>query len=261
MTRKSTATTTTVDLDTTRQRLDRLGLCHAAQQLDDLISDAVKHNIAPHQLVDKLLDAELDRREERRLQTSLRLSGLPTGQTLGNFDFSFQPSVERSRIETLATCQWIRENHTLLIQGPPGVGKSHLAVALGVKAIEHGFGVVFYRLDELLPAMRRDAALSPLHLRRKKYINTSLLILDEVGFEPMTRQDASLFFRLVSHRYQKGATVITTNKGIDAWTEILAGDEILATAILDRLLHHSHVLNIKGRSYRLRELESALAAS
>ncbi len=252
-------TAPTVDLDATRHRLERLNLLHAAEQLDGLISDAVKDDIAPHQMIDRLLDTELGRREERRLQTSLKLSGVPTGQTLGNFDFAFQPSVERARIETLATCQWIRENRTLLIQGPPGVGKSHLSCALAIKAIEHGFGVVFYRLDELLPVMRRDAELSPSALRRKKYINTSLLILDEVGFEPMTRQEASLFFRLVSHRYQKGALIITTNKGIDAWPEILAGDEILATAILDRLLHHSHVLNIKGRSYRLRELESALA--
>lgn len=250
-----------VDLDATRQRLERLSLVHAAEQLDALISDAVKHQSPPHQIIDRLLDAELDRREERRLQTSLRLSGLPTGHTLGNFDFGFQPSVERSRIETLATCQWIRDNRTLLIQGPPGVGKTHLAVALGVKAIEHGFGVVFYRLDELLPLMRRDAELSPSLLRRKKYINTGLLILDEVGFEPMSRQDATLFFRLVSHRYQKGAILITTNKGVEAWPELLAGDEVLATAILDRLLHHSHVLNIKGRSYRLRDLESALAAA
>jgi DNA replication protein DnaC len=258
MNRKATPS---VDLDRTRQRLDRLGLIHAAEQLDTLISDAVKHNTAPHAFVDRLLEAELERREERRLQTSLRLSGLPTGHTLGNFDFAFQPSIERARIETLATCQWIRENRTLLIQGPPGVGKTHLGVALGVKAIEHGFGVVFYRLDELLALMRRDADLTPQYLRRKKYINTSLLILDEVGFEPMSRQDASLFFRLVSHRYEKGAILITANKGIEAWPEILAGDEVLATAILDRLLHHSHVLNIKGRSYRLRELESALAAS
>lgn len=258
MNRKSTPR---VDLDVTRQRLERLGMVNAAERIEGLISEAVKNDTAPHLLIDQLLDAELERREERRLQTSLRLSGLPTGQTLGNFDFSFQPSVERSRIETLGTCQWIREKRTLLIQGPPGVGKSHLAVALGVKAIEHGFSVVFYRLDELLPLMRRDAELSPSLLRRKKYINNSLLILDEVGFEPMSRQDASLFFRLVSHRYQKGAIIITTNKGVEAWPEILAGDEILATAILDRLLHHSHVLNIKGRSYRLRELESALAAN
>jgi DNA replication protein DnaC len=109
--------------------------------------------------------------------------------------------------------------------------------------------------------MSRDAELTPQYPRRKKYINTSLLILDKVGFVPMSRQDASLFFRLVSHRYEKGAILITTNKGIEAWPEILAGDEVLATAILDRLLHHSHLLNIKGRSYRLRELETALAAA
>lgn len=219
----------------------------------------MKEETAPHLFLDKVLDEELSFREERRVRTSLKLSCLPSGQTLGNFDFSFQPSIERSRIETLATCQWIRENRTLLIQGPPGVGKSHLAAALGMKAIECGFGVIFYRLDELLALLRRDAELSPSRLRRKKYLSTSLIIIDEVGFDPMTRQEASLFFRLVNHRYQRGSILITTNKGIQDWPEILAGDEVLATAILDRLLHNSYVLDIKGRSYRLRDLERAVA--
>lgn len=248
-----------VDLDTTRERLERVGLLRASEHLDELVGDAVKGNVSAHTFLDRLLEEELSFREERRVRTSLKLSGLPTGQTLGNFDFAFQPSIERSRIQTLATCQWIRENRTLLIQGPPGVGKSHLAAALGVKAIEHGFGVVFYRLEELMAMMRRDADLPPGRLRRKKYINTALLIIDEVGFEPMDRQEASLFFRLVSHRYQRGSILITTNKGIKDWPDVLAGDEVLATAILDRLLHNSHVLNIKGRSYRLRDLEQAVA--
>lgn len=252
---KARAPKPTVDVDATRERLEKAGLAHASEQLQGLLSDAVKGNSSPHQVLDRLLQAELDFREERRVRTSLRLSGLPTGLSLGNFDFSFQPSVERSRIETLATCQWIRENRTLLIQGPPGVGKTHLAVAMGIKAVEHGFGVVFHCLDELMAALKRDAELAPSRLRRKKYISTSLLIIDEVGFEPLNRQEASLFFRLVSHRYQRGSILVTTNKGIKDWPEILAGDEVLATAILDRLLHNSHVLDIKGRSYRLRDLE------
>lgn len=251
----------TVDLDVTRERLQKVGLSRAAEELDGIISNAVQGNTSPHRFLDQLLDEELRHREERRIRTSLTLSGLPTGQTLANFDFAFQPSIERSRIETLATCQWIRENRTLLIQGPPGVGKSHLATALGMKAVEHGFGVMFYRLEELLVALRRDADLTPARLRRKKYLNSSLLIIDEVGFEPMTRQEASLFFRLVSHRYQRGSILITTNKGIKDWPEILAGDEVLATAILDRLLHNSFVLNIKGRSYRLRDLEQAVTTT
>lgn len=249
-----------VDLDATRERMLRVGLDHCAEQLEERISDAVKHSTSPHRFLDQLLDAELEYREERRIRTALRLSGLPTGQTIENFDFSFQPSVERSKIETLGTCAWIREHYTLLLQGPPGVGKTHLAVALGVRAIENGFSVAFFRLEELLAALRRDADLPPTKLRRRKYNNVALVIADEVGFEPMSREEASLFFRLVSYRYGRGSLLITTNKGIRDWPEILAGDEVLATAILDRLLHRSHVLNIKGRSYRLRDLEQALGA-
>ena len=140
------------------------------------------------------------------------------------------------------------------------MGKTHLAVSLGVKAIEHGFSVTFLRLEDLMAAMKRDASLSPQRLRRRKYMNVALLVIDEVGFEPMDRAEACLFFPMVSYRYGRGSILITTNKGIRDWPEILAGDEVLATAILDRLLHHSHVLNIKGRSYRLRDLEHATEA-
>jgi DNA replication protein DnaC len=248
-----------VDLDATAERLGRVGMTHAAERLAEHLSEATQHELSVHRFLDQLLDAELTAREERRVKTSLRLSGLPVGHTLANFDFAFQPSVERSHIETLATCAWVRAKETLLIQGPPGVGKTHLSIALGVKAVENGFSVTFYRLEELLAALRADAELSPTRLRRKKYLNSALLLIDEMGFEPMTRTEASLFFRLVSYRYGRGSTLITTNKGIKDWPELLAGDEVLATAILDRLLHHSHVLNIKGRSYRLRDLEQAIS--
>jgi DNA replication protein DnaC len=251
-------TAPTLDIDRTRGRLEALGLLHAAEHLDHLLGSAVKETVPPHVFLDRILAREIDGREERRIKAMLRLSGLPTGLTLANFDFAFQPAVERSRIETLATSAWVRSGETLLLQGPPGVGKTHLAVALGVKAIEQGFSVQFVRFDELLVQLRRDADLPPSRLRRKKYLSTALLIVDELGFEPMNRHDASLFFRLVTYRYGRGAIAITTNKSVRDWTELLASDEALATAILDRLLHHANVLNIKGRSYRLRDLEEAL---
>jgi DNA replication protein DnaC len=247
-----------VAVDSLREKLLGLGLLHAAAALAEELSEAVKHDRAVPVVLDRLLSRESDARDERRVRISLKLSNLPVGMTLGNFDFAFQPSIERRQIETLATCAFIREHTTVLVQGPPGVGKTHLVVALGVRAIEQGFSVAFYRLDELLHQMRKDAAISAQALKRKKYFNVSYLVVDEVGFEPMSQQDASLFFRLVSYRYGRGSTAITTNKGVKDWPGILAGDEALATAILDRLLHKSVVLNVRGRSYRLQELEKNL---
>jgi len=247
----------TATLEQSRQALVDLGLGVAAERLHERLSEAVRKGWSHQAFLDRLLDDERQAREERRIRIGLRNSGLPVGMTLENFDFSFQPSVDKARIETLATCAWIAAAETLLIQGAPGVGKTHLAAALGVKAVMAGFSVAFYRIEELLVQMRRDAVKPPAHIRRRKYLKSALLIIDEMGFEPLDRHDASLFFRLVSHRYGKGATIITTNKGIRDWPEVLAGDEVLATAILDRLLHHAHVLNITGKSWRLRELEQA----
>jgi DNA replication protein DnaC len=247
-----------VGVDTIREHLLGLGLIHAAEALAEELSEAVKHDRAAHVVLDRLLSREADARDERRVRTSLKLSNLPPGMTLGNFDFGFQPSIERRQIETLATCAFIREHATVLVQGPPGVGKTHLVVALGVRAIEQGFSVAFYRLEELLHEMRKDAAVSAQALKRKQYFNVSYLVVDEVGFEPMSQQDASLFFRLVSYRYRRGSTAITTNKSVKDWPGILAGDEAMAAAILDRLLHKSVVLNVRGRSYRLQELEKVL---
>jgi DNA replication protein DnaC len=247
-----------VEVDPLREKLLGLGLVHAAEALAEELSEAVKHDRAAPVVLDRLLARETGARDERRVRTSLKLSNLPPGMTLGNFDFGFQPSIERRQVETLATCAFIREHATLLVQGPPGVGKTHLVVALGVRAIEQGFSVAFYRLEELLHEMRKDAAVSAQALKRKKYFNVAYLVVDEVGFEPMSQQDASLFFRLVSYRYRRGSTAITTNKGVKDWPGLLAGDEALAAAILDRLLHKSVVLNVRGRSYRLQELEKVL---
>lgn len=246
------------EVDGIREKLNQLGLCNAAEALAEELSEAVKHDRPAHVVLDRLLSRETSVRDERRIKTSLKLSNLPPGLTLGNFDFSFQPSIDKKQVETLATCAFIQECTTLLVQGPPGVGKTHLVVGLGVRAIEQGFSVAFYRLEDLLHEMRKDAAVSPQALRRKKYFNVAYLVVDEVGMEAMNREDASLFFRLVSYRYRRGSTAITTNKSVKDWPGILAGDEAMTAAVLDRLLHKSVVWNIRGRSYRLQELEKVL---
>jgi DNA replication protein DnaC len=249
------------EIDALRRRLTALHLEHAAAALGEIVARSVSESWSPPVFLDHLLRAEADAREERRIRTSLRLSGLPGGITLADFDFAFQPAVERTRIETLATGAWIQDRRSLLLLGPPGVGKTHLAIGLGVAAVERGFSVSYTRIENLLHDLRRDAHLPPSQLRRRKYMNAALLIIDEMGFEPLTRDDANLFFRLVSYRYQRGSILITSNKNVRDWPEMLAGDETLAGAILDRLLHASHVLPIKGRSYRLRDLDDRIAAA
>ena len=170
-----------LDIDTTHERLLALGCLHAAEQLEQMLAEAVRQEIPAHSFLDRLLQAELSGREGRRVKTSLKLSNLPIGQTLENFDFAFQPAIQRSKLEALATCSWLREKQALLILGPPGVGKTHLAIGLGVRAVESGFSVAFFRLEELLHAMRQDADGPPTRLRGKKYMKAGLVIIDEVG--------------------------------------------------------------------------------
>jgi DNA replication protein DnaC len=151
-----------LDIDTTRDKLLALGCTYAAEGLGRLLGDAVSRDIPAHAFLDLLLDSEIMGREARRVGTSLKMSGLPTGQTLANFDFAFQPAIERSRIDTLATGAWIRNAETVLMQGPPGVGKTHLSIALGTRAVELGFSVLYYRFNELMTALNSPLTKSAL---------------------------------------------------------------------------------------------------
>ena len=247
-----------VDLDTTAERCLTLGLTHAADSLAELVEEASRENLSALGFFHRVLEREIERKTERRVATSLKLSGLPTGKTLEGFDWTFQPRADRTKLEMLATCAFVRARENILFLGPPGVGKSHLAISLGVKAVKNGFSVTHFVLDDLMHALRADAAIPPARLKAKRYLNSALLIIDEVGFRPLDRHEANLFFRLISARYEKGSIVLTSNKHVRDWPEIFAGDEILTTAILDRLLHHVHLVHIDGRSYRLRELDGLL---
>jgi len=242
-------------------KLATLGLEYPASCLPELVEEATRDALSAVAFLDLILTRQLERKDERRVQTMLKLSGLPPGKTLEDFDWAFQPRVDRRQIDALATCSFIREKTNVLFLGPPGVGKSHLASALGVKAIKNGFSVAHFLLDDLMHVLRADAAIPPARLRAKRYFNCALLLIDEVGFRPLDPIEANLFFRLVSARYERGSIVLTSNKHVRDWPAVFAGDEILTTAILDRLLHHVHVLSIDGRSYRLRELGALLGPS
>jgi DNA replication protein DnaC len=247
-----------VDLDAVAERCAALKLMRVAETLPELMEQASREDLSPVRFLELVLEREIEWKTERRVATSLKLSGLPQGKTLEGFDWTFQPRVDRGKLETLATCAYVRARENVLFLGPPGVGKSHLAVSLGVKAIKNGFSTTHFVLDDLMHALKADAAVPPARLKAKRYLNSALLVVDEVGFRPLDRHEANLFFRLISARCERGSIILTSNKHVRDWSEIFAGDEILTTAVLDRLLHHVHIVHIDGRSYRLRELDQLL---
>jgi DNA replication protein DnaC len=245
-------------LDTLAQQLTALGLEHAASALPEPVETAARERLDPSAFLGRVLTRQLARKDERPIATMLTLSGLPGGKTLESVDWGFQPKVDRRQLEARATCSFVRERQNVLFLGPPGVGKSHRSCGLGVKAIKNGFSVMHTVLDDLLHALKADAAIPPARRKAKRYLDSALLIIDEVGFRPLDRMEANLFFRPVSARSERGSVVVTTNKHVRDWPEVFAGDEILTTVILDRLLHHVHIVHIDGRSYRPRELDRLL---
>lgn len=246
----------TTELDRSRKLLDELGFEFAPAVLAELVERSVKKEDSLSTFLEQVLETERQAREERRIKTALRLSGLPTGKTLEEYDFGFQRGIERGKVDLLATCEFARRKENVLLLGPPGVGKTHLAAGLGVKAVENGFSVSFISADQLIDTLRRDDASANRRPRRRKYMSAAVLVIDELGFQALERRDAHLLFKIISYRYERGSTIITSNKSIGQWPEMLAGDEVLATAILDRLLHHCHVVQIDGRSFRLREMDA-----
>lgn len=239
-----------------RQSLEQLGLTEAAAVLESRLEIAAQKELAYADFLADLLSRETTVRRERYLRTRTRLAHLPFQRTLEDFDFRFQPSIDQRQVRELATLTFINEAANLLLLGPPGVGKTHLAVALGLRAIEQGHGVYFVRAHELLEDLRAAQAEHRLERRLRVYLAPKLLIIDEFGVWPCDRLAATAFFTLISARYERGSVVLTSNKGFGEWGDVL-GDPVIATAILDRLLHHSHVLNIRGESYRLREKKRA----
>lgn len=225
-------------------------------QLDGYLQSAEAAERSVVEILDYLLEQETRSREALSLQARLQFSRIPVKKTLEEFDLSAQPSIDPKVIEELRTLRFVHEAANVLLLGPPGVGKSHLAIALAWEALKAGFTAYYISAPRLVDDLRRGAEADRLEGKLRVYAKYGVLIVDEIGYHPMDRIGAHLFFQMVNARYEKGATIFTSNKSFAEWGEVL-GDTAVAAATLDRILHHATVISIRGESYRLRSRRKA----
>jgi DNA replication protein DnaC len=235
----------------------KLGLPHLAASLEQLLKRADTEQLGYLDFLDLIVEEELGIRDGRRFRGALRLSKLPHHKTIDEFDFSFQPDLDVRKVKDLASLSFIETKSNVALLGPPGVGKTHLAVALAVSACRAGHSIYFTSLDDMVRQLRAADELGRLNRKMRTYTRPAILVVDEVGYLPLDRSDANLVFQIISKRYEHGPIILTSNKAFSEWGAVFC-DDVLATAILDRLLHHCEVLSINGPSYRLKHRLAAI---
>jgi DNA replication protein DnaC len=244
------------DTQPTRERIKTtlvgLKMPRALEIVDEVVGRLEHGEISAIEAIDTLLAEELALRETRRVRIALTMARLAPIKTLAGFDFTFQPSLDRERILALAELGFVDRCEAVHLLGPPGTGKSHLATALGVEAVKAGRSVYFATLADIVGALAKAEREGRLREKIRFFCRAALLIVDEIGYLPVTSGGGNLFFQLVNARYEKGAMILTSNRGFAEWGELF-GDAVVATALLDRLLHHAVVIQIEGASYRLRQ--------
>ena len=248
----------TPEYDLLVRQLSHLRLGRIAEVLDAHMQRAVTANISYLDFLRGLIQEATQAQDDRLVQRRITAAHFPYLKTLEQFDFAFQPSLSRQRIADLATLRFVENHENIILLGPPGVGKTHVAIALALKSCEQGHKVLFTTLADLVAQLHAALADHSLRARLKTLSQVALLVIDEVGYVPLDKTGADHLFQVVARRYETGSIILTSNKAFTEWGNILGGDRVVASAILDRLLHHSVVFNIKGESYRLREKRDAL---
>ena len=229
---------------------------HISEYLDKITND----NLSFLEGLNLLLEEELKHREKRYSQNNIKVAHFPFVKTLNDFDFDFQPSINRNKIIDLSTLRFLEEKKNIIFYGDSGVGKTHLAISIGIEAASKRHSVYFINCNDLINNLLEAHKENKSAERIKHYCKYQLLIIDEIGYLPTDRNGANLFFQLISKRYENKSTIITTNLSFDRWNETF-GDVTIANAIIDSLIHHSEIVNIKGKSYRLKELKEKLETS
>jgi DNA replication protein DnaC len=222
-----------------------------------LAQEAVTKEWSFADFAEALLQAQAEASDARAADTIQRLAGFPVRKSVSEFDFSFQPSVNKKQVAELASCAFVERAENVVLLGPPGVGKTHLAIALGAEAAKRRMQVKFTTAARLVASLSEARTAGTFSRRLQSFVRPRLLIVDEVGFLPLDAGEASLLFEVVCRRYERGSIVLTSNKSYGEWGEVFSGDTVIATAILDRLLHHSTTISIKGESYRLKDKRKA----
>jgi len=234
------------------EHLTKLRLFKSRERYEALLQEAATREMSYSDFLDSLLTEEVESKTAKNITMRTHLARFPFVKSIEVFDFSYQPSLDRKQIQSLSNCHYIEHGENVVILGPPGVGKTHLAVGLGLKAIEKGYRVLFTTAAGMIATLSKALNEGRLEDKMKVFTVPRLLVIDEIGYLPIDRQGANLFFQLISRRYERGPMILTSNQSFGSWGDVF-GDRVIATAILDRLLHHSVTINIRGNSYRLKE--------